>query len=130
MAVSEDVTLEQVELCRRFEVLPVAAPAALNTGVSRSMLSRGPGRGGSLRRGPSAANWPVYGIRRAVEGGTTGWYLWTGEYSEADDFYVPWHTVYLHERWPEVVPYLALPPGWGFVIAPGYEDVWFDPTRV
>jgi hypothetical protein len=54
------------------------------------------------------ANWPVYGIRHAVEGGTTGWHLWTGEYSEADDFFVPWHTAHLHERWPEVVPYLAL----------------------
>ncbi|MCP2323358.1 hypothetical protein HDA40_001865 [Hamadaea flava] len=129
MAVSGDVTLEQVELCRRFEVLHVAASAVRNTGVSRSMLSRGPG-GGSWRIGLSSADWPVYGIRHSVEGGTTGWYLWTGEYSEADDFHVPWHTAHLHERWPEVVPYLALPPGWGFVIAPGYEDVWFDPTRV
>ncbi|MEU8078772.1 hypothetical protein AB0B31_25445 [Catellatospora citrea] len=126
MDLSEDVTPEQVELCRRFEVLPVAAAAALNTGVSRSMLSRGPRRGVSLSSGPSSVNWPVYGIREALEGGTTGWYLWTGEYSRADDFYVPWHTAHLCEGWPEVVPYLALPPGWRFVIAPGYEDVWFE----
>ncbi len=106
----------------------MAAPAGLNTGVSRSLLSRGRGRSGWLRRRPSSVSWPVYGIRHDVEGGTTGWYLWTGEYSEADDFYVPWHTAHLYERWPEVVPYLALPPGWRFVIAPGYEDVWFDRT--
>jgi hypothetical protein len=81
MYLSGDVTPEQVELCRRFEVLPVAVAAALNTGISRRMLSRGPQRGGSLRRGSSSVNWPVYGIREALEGGTTGWYLWTGEYS-------------------------------------------------
>jgi hypothetical protein len=34
----------------------------------------------------------------------------------------------MHERWPDVA-YLMLPPGWGFVIASGYEEVWFDPTR-
>jgi hypothetical protein len=22
--------------------------------------------------------------------------------------------------------YLGLPPGWGFIIAPGYEDTWQD----
>jgi hypothetical protein len=27
-----------------------------------------------------------------------------------------------------VFPYLALPPGWRFLLAPGYEDVWYDPT--
>ncbi len=27
---------------------------------------------------------------------------------------------------PEVLPYLALPPGWRFLIADGYEDGWFD----
>jgi hypothetical protein len=25
-----------------------------------------------------------------------------------------------------MAPYLALPPGWRFLIAPDYEDVWFD----
>lgn len=26
----------------------------------------------------------------------------------------------------ELEPYLALPPGWGVVLAPDYEDVWYD----
>lgn len=71
----------------------------------------------------------MYGVRHAVEGNTTGWYLWTGEYSDAADFYVPWHTSHLYQQWPELAPYLALPPGWGFVVAPNYEDVWFDAGR-
>ena len=24
------------------------------------------------------------------------------------------------------LPYLGLAPGWRFLIAPGYEDVWYD----
>jgi hypothetical protein len=27
---------------------------------------------------------------------------------------------------PELVGHLGLPPGWGFIIAPGYEDIWQD----
>ncbi|MGC0237608.1 immunity protein Imm33 domain-containing protein [Arthrobacter sp. SD76] len=27
---------------------------------------------------------------------------------------------------PQKVPYVALPAGWRFVLAPGHEDVWFD----
>lgn len=33
---------------------------------------------------------------------------------------------HLRDHAPEVLPYLALPPGWRFLIAPGHEDVWFD----
>ncbi len=25
-----------------------------------------------------------------------------------------------------IVPYLGLAPGWGVVLAPNYEDVWYD----
>ena len=32
----------------------------------------------------------------------------------------------LDTRLPEVLPYLALPPGWRFLLAPDYQDVWFD----
>lgn len=31
------------------------------------------------------------------------------------------------DRCPEVLPYLGLPPGWRFRIAPGHSDVWDDP---
>jgi hypothetical protein len=29
-------------------------------------------------------------------------------------------------RGSNVAPYLALAPGWGVILAPEYEDVWFD----
>ncbi len=37
------------------------------------------------------------------------------------------HVAHLPEYAPTLVPYLALAPGWGVILAPGYEDVWYDP---
>ena len=54
---------------------------------------------------------------------------WPGtELSKDDDSFDPLRVEHLQSRMPEVVPYLALPPGWRFLIAPGHEDVWFDET--
>lgn len=73
--------------------------------------------------------WPVNGLRHQPEGGTCGWYLWAGEELSPDpDFFVPVHVAHLSEWCPAVLPYLGLAPGWRFLIAPGYEDVWFDPS--
>ena len=69
----------------------------------------------------------INGLRHPPEGDTTGWYIWSGEqFCEEDDFFVPLHTVHLIERCPEIMKYLGLGPGWWFLLAPGYEDVWFD----
>jgi hypothetical protein len=48
--------------------------------------------------------------------------------SRGDDFFVPLHVEHLAEWCAQLLPYLALPPGWGVVLAPGYEDVWYDPA--
>lgn len=40
--------------------------------------------------------------------------------------FVVWHTKHLYERCPEIAKYLDLPPGWRFLLAPSYEDAWFD----
>src|SRR4051794_29581360 len=73
--------------------------------------------------------WPVNGLRHPPEAETTGWYLWAGEeLSEAPDFFLPLHARHLSQWRPQVLPYLLLPPGWRFLIAPGYEDVWYDET--
>jgi hypothetical protein len=71
---------------------------------------------------------PVHGLRHPVSAGTTGWFIWSGELSSADDFFNPIHAKHLETKVPVVVPYLALPPGWRFLVAPGYEDVWYDET--
>lgn len=73
-------------------------------------------------------NYPINGLRHAPAGGTSGWFIWCGEGdpSEADDYFEPLHAGHLAERLPDVLPYLALAPGWRFLLAPGHEDVWFD----
>ena len=72
---------------------------------------------------------PLNGLRHPPVGDTTGWYLWAGEeLSQADDFFQPLCVEHLETLCPQVLPYLGLPPGWRFLIADGYEDVWFDAT--
>jgi hypothetical protein len=84
-------------------------------GVSRSLID-------------DAWTWPVHGLRHPPERGTSGWYVWTGDFSETPDFFAPWHTSHLVTACPEVAHLLALPPGSRFLIAPGHEDVWEDPS--
>lgn len=70
---------------------------------------------------------PINGLRHSPEGETTGWYVWGGEHlSSAADFFQPVHHAHLDEILPAIVPYLGLPAGWRFLIAPDHEDVWFD----
>ncbi|MEQ1698563.1 MAG: hypothetical protein ABMA25_00550 [Ilumatobacteraceae bacterium] len=70
---------------------------------------------------------PLNGLRHPPEGDTTGWYLWAGEeLSQEDDFFVPLHVEHLVQWCPDALPSLGLPPGWRFLIAPGYEDGWYD----
>jgi len=104
---------EQRTLCERIGVEAVPSPGDLKVGISR---------------GVSADAAPIHGLRHPPEEGTTGWYLWTGDLIDADDFFEPLHVKHLHERCPEVIPYLALTPGWRFLIAPGQEDIWHDET--
>ena len=107
-------TLEhlQSELCGRFGV-PVTFPQRhLKLGISADFCS---------------GNFPLNGLRHPPEDGTCGWFLWAGsELSSAPDFFQPMHLEHLFERCQRVLPYLALPPGWRFLIADGYEDVWQD----
>jgi len=108
----EDIEQAQSQLCRRFGVSPVFPASHLKLGISADALS------GTL---------PLNGLRHPPESGTCGWFLWAGkELSSAPDFFKPLHVAHLPERCPRVLPYLALPPGWRFVLADGYEDVWQD----
>jgi hypothetical protein len=74
-------------------------------------------------------NIPIYGVRLLPENDTEGWYIWGGEYSDDPDFFQPVHISHIEEILPLVIPYLALAPGYKFIIdQDGYEDVWFDET--
>jgi hypothetical protein len=91
-----------------------------------------PPRGGSVvgvARAVGTGLWPVHGLRLPVEQDACGWYLWAGdgEMDQSPDFFEPVHVEHLYERCPEVLAPLGLPPGWRFLIARGYCDVWADP---
>ena len=102
----------QAELCARIGVASAIVGSADKAGVSRDTLAGG---------------WPLNGVRLREEGGTCGWYIWSGQVlSEDPSFFVPLHIKHLLDARPEVEAYLGLPPGWRFLIAPGHEDVWFD----
>lgn len=73
--------------------------------------------------------WPLNGLRHPPQNDTSGWYFWRGrELSQAPDYFQPVHALHLPDMIPEVLPYLGLPPGWRFLIAPDYQDVWYDPS--
>jgi hypothetical protein len=75
----------------------------------------------------TAGKIPLNGLRHPAGGGTTGWYIWCGEQaSDAPDFYVPLHTLCLYELYPEIAKLFGLQPGYRFLLAPDYLDIWFD----
>lgn len=107
-----DRELRQEQLCKRFEVPAAYVDDSSVLGVSRGVF---------------AGEWPINGQRYPAASGESGWYIWSGtEFSESPDFFAPNHSCHVLERRPELLPYLGLPAGWRFLIAPGYEDVWFD----
>ena len=106
------VSVEQEKVCKRFEVEPVPSPAEAKIGVASNVRS-------GLQ--------PINGFRHQPEVGTTGWFVYAGEELSTDpDYFSPLHISHVQDWCPEIEPYLALPPGWRFLLAPGYEDVWFD----
>lgn len=109
-----DLTEEQVDICHRVGVSPAPVQVNQMVGIARNVQS------GTL---------PINGLRHPPADDTTGWYIWAGEHLSSDpDFFVPLHVSHLTEWCPQVIPYLALPAGWRFMIAPGYEDIWQDPS--
>jgi len=70
---------------------------------------------------------PINGLRHPSEKGTTGWFIWTGEYSEADDFFQPICAEHLLQQRPDIIKYLGLVIGFRFLAdRNNYEDIWFD----
>ena len=72
---------------------------------------------------------PINGLRHTPENGTCGWYIWCGEeLSTSADFFKPVHVNHIAHYLPEIEQYLALPPGYRFLIASAYIDIWQDAT--
>jgi hypothetical protein len=108
------VEKDQDSVCLKYGAIPIYCPPDLKIGIS-----------------PDTRNkkiFPVNGLRHPPEADTTGWFIWAGEeYSDDPDFFVPLHVEHLIDWRPEILKYLALPPGYRFLLGEhGYEDVWFD----
>jgi hypothetical protein len=108
----EELLITQRELCNRVGSSFLPALPNQKIGIARNV------RGGQL---------PINGLRHPPEGDTSGWYIWAGEDLRSDpEFFVPLHVAHVHDWCPAVLRYLGLAPGWRFLNAPGYEDIWFD----
>jgi hypothetical protein len=101
---------DQRNVCERFGAEYAPPEASQKVGISLASLE----------------NVPLHAVRLSPENGTCGWYIYGGVYSTDADFYQALHVGHLIERCPNILPYLALPPGWRVLLAPDYEDVWFD----
>jgi len=111
-----EVTPEQFAVCRKYGAAPYPPLLQEKFGVSASVLD---------------GEYPLNGLRHAEEAGTSGWFIWSGEVLAQDDrFFLPLHGNHLTGTRPEVNRFLALPPGWRFLISADYEDVWFDQSLI
>ncbi|MEV6968261.1 hypothetical protein AB0M47_24435 [Hamadaea sp. NPDC051192] len=107
------ISAAQREICRRFGAEPLLPQP-------RTMIGLALTRPRTLE--------PLNALRHPVTSAGNGWFVWRGPSIPRDDdqFFSPLHVEHLDVHAPELAPYLALPPGWGVVLAPGYEDVWYD----
>ena len=70
---------------------------------------------------------PINGLRHEPAQGTCGWYIWCGEeLSQEADFFQSLHVSHIAEYLPTIEKYLALPPGYRFLLAGNQEEVWYD----
>lgn len=70
---------------------------------------------------------PINGLRHPSEVRTTGWFIWTGEYSERDDFFQPICAEHLLQIRPDIIKFLGLDIGFRFLADDkGYRDIWYD----
>lgn len=108
----EDIITNQKNICEKYNTIWFDTPLDLKIGISKNIKS------GIM---------PINGLRHKPENGTAGWYIWAGEFSFQYDFFTPIHIFHLVEKYPELLKYLGLPPGYRFLIDDkGYEDIWFD----
>jgi hypothetical protein len=110
---SDPIEAEQIALCEYYSAS--FTPAPLNSIVGFAVETED--------------KLPINGLRHPPLGDTNGWYIWGGkELSKDPGFFSALHTQHLIRRKPEVIKYLGLPPGYRFLIAGDYVDVWFDPN--
>jgi hypothetical protein len=103
---------KQKEVCEKYKSKWAPIDKNLRIGVSDNLTSD-----------------PIHGLRHSRDTRTTGWFIWTGEYSEAEDFFKPVCAEHLLQIRPQIIKYLGLDVGFRFLTDNnGYEDVWYDET--
>lgn len=108
----EEIEKIQIAICEKWNTEYTPSPMYLKVGISLNIKHGGQ---------------PINGLRHQQVDDTSGWYIWGGEYSDADDFFIPLHIEHLNDWCPEVLKFLGLPPGYRFLFDnKGYEDVWLD----
>ena len=101
---------KQKEICAAYKSVWKPINKKLNIGVSANLEEN-----------------PVNGLRRPSENGTTGWFIWTGEYSERDDFFRPMCAEHLLQIRPDIIKFLGLDVGFRFLADDKeYIDIWYD----
>lgn len=109
--------LSREEVCKKYgaEYVPIQGSSRL--GVSRAIRSEGR---------------PINGLRHSPHGNMSGWYIYGGisPMSTEVDYFDAYHVDHLPELLSPILNLLGLPPGWRFLWAEGYLDVWYDPQLV
>ncbi|WP_425413063.1 immunity protein Imm33 domain-containing protein [Micromonospora citrea] len=108
------VPAAQRDTCRRFTVEPVPPRQRTMVGLA---LSR-----------PRHME-PLNALRHPTAGNGNGWFVWRGPAipQEDDNFCTLARRAPGRTR-PGAWAVSRPSPGWGVVLAPGYEDVWYDET--
>lgn len=101
---------KQKEICSIYNSIWHPVHNTLNVGVSKDLSSI-----------------PLNGLRHPAEVGATGWFIWSGEFSDDENFFKPLCVEHLLQIRPDIVIYLGLDVGFRFLIdSNGYQDVWYD----
>lgn len=68
---------------------------------------------------------PINGLRFPAEKGTTGWFIWTGEYDEGS--FITITAKDLLKQRPEIIKFLGLDVGFKFLADnKEYKKIWYD----
>lgn len=103
----------QKTTCEKYNLNYIPSPENLKIGISKNTVT---------------GAYPLHGLRHNIDGGTTGWYIWSGEWSDDPHFFEPLHVFHLERRCPELLKYLGFPPGTRFLIMKDHQDIWTDPS--
>lgn len=100
----------QKEICRQNAADWAPINKSLNIGLGGNLIDE-----------------PINGLRHPADRGATGWFIWTGEYSDSDDFFSPICAEHLLQLKPNLIRFLGLPAGFRFLTdSRGYLDIWRD----